>query len=213
MLVRISKEHRMRHTISAACHSVRIVAAVASAIGLTLATPLAATAHDHLMGGSPAPDSTVSRPLSAITLRFMEAPSDVLRGSTVLQVTGAGGRHFETTCASIDGTAVRSDVRLGRSGSYRVDWRVVPDDGHPASGFYSFTYAAPVGAPAATGSTTGPDCGAAASARSARRGEPAVPPGMLGGGLLVLLVAGSSVAGTRLLQRRAERTHAPVGGE
>lgn len=179
-------------------------AALLLTAGLALGGPVAAEAHDELAGSTPASGATVASTLTAVTLRFEEAPADVGRGSTVLQVTGSDGTHFETTCARIVGDSVRADVALGRSGTYAVTWRVVSDDGHPVSGAYSFTYRAPDGAKAADGSADGPACGISASNASATRTAAGPPIGLLiGGGVAVLLVVGAALAGAIVLSRRS----------
>ena len=178
-------------------------AALVLTAGLALAAPGAAVAHDELASSSPASGATVASALTRVSLRFEEAPAEVGRGSTVLQVTASDGTHHETTCARIVDDSVRAGVALGRSGTYTVTWRVVSADGHPVSGAYDFTYRAPSGARIAEGSADGPDCGISASSTSADEG--AGPPiGLLVGGAAgVLVVVGALVAGAIVLSRRS----------
>jgi hypothetical protein len=182
-------------------------AALVLAGGLVLAGPTPADAHDELAGSSPASGATVRTALTAVTLRFEQTPADVGRGSTVLQVTGQDGTHYETSCAGIDGAAVRARVALGPSGTYAVTWRVVSDDGHPVSGAYSFPYVAPNGATVSQGSANGPECGITSSGASTTSTPTAGPPlGLLvGGGAAVLLLVGAATAGAIVLSRRTAR--------
>jgi methionine-rich copper-binding protein CopC len=170
---------------------------------------LSASAHNYLVSSSPAAGSTVDAPPSEVTLTFNDVILDLAAaggaggdagagsspaagGSSVVQVTGPDGQgtHYETGCATDAGRSVSVPVALGGSGEYRVTWRVVSADGHPVSDSIAFTYQAPAGAAASSGTPDGPGCAAAAQggvassggqAGSTEQGSSAADPGTAAG--------------------------------
>lgn len=202
---------------------VRPLAAALAAVAALLAAllpALPALAHDELAASSPASGSTVTSVPRAVTLTFDEPVLDYA-DSTVLVVTGPDGakRHFETTCARIDGKVVSAPVALGTSGRYTVAWRVVADDGHPVAGTFAFTLQRPAGARAGAGSPTGPTCGraVAGSGTAAASSSGTVGPLVwtfvgIGGGLVVALLAVVLVIALRLNRRSGKGPEEGAGG-
>ena len=189
-----------------------VVAVVLATAATLLAAPSSrAIAHDYLVSSSPAANSTVTTPVSRVSLTFDAVVLSYGRASTAVLVTGPGKgtRHFETSCAAIDGATVSASTALGGSGTYTVTWRVVSADGHPVSDSLRFTYRRPAGTRAAPGTPHGPSCGlgsGASPATPADRGtvDPVVWLAIgIGGALLVL--AGAAVAVAVLDLRRRGR--------
>ncbi|WP_158867472.1 copper resistance protein CopC [Leifsonia sp. AG29] len=155
--------------------------AAAAALGaLTLAlVPLsAASAHDYLVGSTPAAGSTVTQPLDRVALSFNDRVLDLSgNGSgTLVTVTGPGqsAKHFETGCATVADTDVTAPVALGGAGDYTITYQVVSADGHTVSSTIPFHYEPPAGTPAASGSDAAP-CGARSPATGASPGGAATP--------------------------------------
>ncbi|WP_052129147.1 copper resistance CopC family protein [Clavibacter michiganensis] len=201
--------------VAAALAGASLATAAVALVGLAQGSgpdgALSASAHNYLVSSSPAAGSTIDAPPSEVTLTFNDVILDLGQaggagagagagdatagsapagGSSVVQVTGPDGRHFETGCATDAGRAVSVPVALGASGEYRVTWRVVSADGHPVSDSIAFTYQAPAGAEAAAGTADGPGCAAASpggaassggSAGSADAGSSAADPGTAAG--------------------------------
>jgi methionine-rich copper-binding protein CopC len=200
-MIRSAKGIDRRRGRRAAWGGAFVVALVAA---LTLPA-LPASAHDELESSSPKAGSTVTQALPRVSVTFEEAVLDYGRGTTLLQVTGPDGRHYETACASGGDRTVSAPVKLGGAGRYTVTWRVVSADGHPVSDSIFFEYRPASGTPASSGSASGPDCGAAAASTSADHAS-ANPAGTVTlvaavGGVLILLVAGAVVLAVVLSRR------------
>jgi hypothetical protein len=129
-------------------------------------------------------------------------------GSTVMQVVGPDGRHFETACPTVDGVTAQVAADLGEAGRYTVEWQVVSADGHPIAGEFAFEWA-PAGGQSLAAGSDGPACEGApqatpgdeagsngsASAASVALGDVL----WIGGGVLVVVAA---ALGTWLVVRR-----------
>lgn len=171
-------------------------AALAAAVLLLVLVPAAsASAHDVLLSSSPAAGATVSR-LDAVTLTFEDPLVELGAGRNGIVVTGPGGRHFETACATVSGDVLTIPVAPGAGGAYRVEWRGVSQDGHIVGNTYTFTYRPATGAKASAGSASGPSCGALGDTSSggvetARSGGGAIAIliGAVSGGVLLVVVA------------------------
>jgi methionine-rich copper-binding protein CopC len=139
--------------------------AVIAVAALALVPAAGASAHDYLVDSSPKADSTQTTPLKQVSLTFDDIVLDLSGdgSSSLVQVTGPDGssRHFETGCPKISGRVVTVPVALGRDGKYLVTWQIVSADGHTVSNSIAFTYRAPAGTAAASGSTSRPTCGRA----------------------------------------------------
>jgi len=120
-------------------------AALTVAAAAVLASAAPASAHDALVSSSPAADSTLTAAPAEVVLTFS---NDLLafdeNGGTALTVVDASGDDW------VDGEpAVSADtvtVPLGEgmpNGAYTVTWQVVSSDGHPTSGEFAFSLAAP----------------------------------------------------------------------
>lgn len=104
-----------------------------------------AAAHNSLRSTSPAADGRVERTPATIVLTFDE-PAIAL-GTRIL-VTGASGPVQVGEPRLVDNTVTQALQPGSPAGRYVVEWRVTSADGHPISGTFSFTAAAPgTGAP------------------------------------------------------------------
>jgi methionine-rich copper-binding protein CopC len=103
-----------------------------------------ASAHDRLVGSTPASGATVTAEPGSIALDFSE---DLLSldaqnsGFAIQVVNSSDGSFHEDGCVTVDGSTATSRVALGTAGTYQVTWRAVSSDSHPIDGTYSFTYA------------------------------------------------------------------------
>lgn len=135
---------------------VALAAALLTAF-LVLFAPLSASAHDALVGSSPAAGSTVEVLPSELTLTFSE---ELITGdgATEVLVTDAAGTTVSAGAATVNGATVTQPlVSEAVAGGYHVIWKIVSSDGHPTSGEFDFTVTsdttAPVPTPEATPTT------------------------------------------------------------
>jgi copper resistance protein C len=96
----------------------------------------AVSAHDTLVGTSPAASSTVPTVPGSVTLSF-EQPALAL--GTQLVVTGPGGPVQSGAARAVDNTVTQTVQPGAPAGRYTVLWRVTSVDGHPVSGRFTFT--------------------------------------------------------------------------
>lgn len=161
-------ERRRRPTSTRAAWASPRTLAPAGALALLalLLSAAPASAHDVLESATPASGSTVTS-ASTVTLTFEAPPVDLGGHKNGIIVTDSGGRHYETSCASVSGDLLTAPVRLGAAGTYSVQWRAVSPDGHLVGNTYTFTYQPSSSTTAAPGSATGPSCGATGGATAA----------------------------------------------
>ena len=121
---------------------------------LTGGTATVASAHDALVGTSPADGSTVGAFPGQVTLTF-DQPALAL-GSTVL-VAGPGGPVTIGPTRVTDNRVTQAVQPGAPAGRYTVTWRVTSIDGHPVSGSFGFaaTAAGPGTRPPAAPSIAG----------------------------------------------------------
>lgn len=128
--------------------------AAATAIVLALLPAAGVSAHDYLVSSDPGAGATVTAPPEQVTLTFNDRVLDLTGDGTssLIEVTDAAGRYFETGCATTADTVVTSPVVLGPAGAYTITYQVVSADGHTVSNSFGFTYQPPAGTVAAPGS-------------------------------------------------------------
>jgi methionine-rich copper-binding protein CopC len=131
-----------------------------------LLVPGTAQAHSGLSSSSPAADSTVTEPLTAVELTF--AGSVRLRE---VGVTGPDGASAGSAPPTASGAVVTAAVSLSAPGRYTVTYAVTSDDGHPVDGSLSFSYAPP----ATAAPTTSAPVTTAAPATSSAAPAPVEP--------------------------------------
>ncbi len=108
------------------------------AVALSLAAPIAAIAHAHLVSSSPAVGETVSS-AAMLKITFSEG---IELGLSKFEVTGLGG-PVTGSSATLDAgdnkvVLIRPKAPL-TAGEYTVHWHVVSVDTHRTEGTYSFT--------------------------------------------------------------------------
>lgn len=125
----------------------RLTAGALTAAALLLGPGMtAASAHDELVGTTPASDATVGSPPAQVTLEFSGALQAL--GTQVL-VSGPDGAQASQGAVELAGTTVTQPLSDDLpAGTYTVEWRATSADGHPLSG--TFTFAVAAGASAAT---------------------------------------------------------------
>lgn len=134
----------------------RALLVLATAAVLTGGAATVASAHDALVGTSPADGSTVGAVPGRVTLTFDE-PALAL-GSTVV-VAGPDGRVMSGRTRVTDNRVTQAVQPGAPAGRYTVTWRVTSVDGHPVSGSFGFTATAaapgarPQAAPSAAGAS------------------------------------------------------------
>lgn len=191
------------------------LAAVVGMLLWVLATP--ASAHNALIGSTPAADAVLERAPASVTLQFNQVVGANL-GTVV--VTGPDGADWaDGPVKPVDTTAVQALRAGGPAGLYQVAYRVVSADGHPVTGTLAYTVeAAPQ---AVAGTTPAPAAPASAPAEATSgsadddraRDEQAAASSSVGVATVaivavatVVLVAGLGL----LLRRRRARVRGPA---
>ena len=128
---------------------------VAVVIGLALVFPGAAFAHATLVEVSPATQSRVEVPPTAIVLHFDQAVTATTRA---IEVFSATGRVVSGAAVTSDrGRVVRAPVSgLRRGDSYTVRWQTTSSDGHTGSGVFTFGLGVKPPAPTEAYGSAGP---------------------------------------------------------
>ena len=116
---------------------VRRVAALAAA--LLIASPAGLLAHTHLERSEPSAGVQLTVAPTVIKLWFSESPELALTRVQLLDSAGSvvatGPVAFDTRSRLVVLTPVSATMRPGK---YTVKWSTAGDDGHPASGSWSF---------------------------------------------------------------------------
>ncbi len=107
-----------------------------------------ASAHAELESTTPAAGSEVAAPPASVTVSFDEAVSLPARAIVVLDADSQRVDTGEVTHPGGDASAAAVGLRPGLPpASYLVVWHVVSDDGHPASGNFTFGVGVPAAPP------------------------------------------------------------------
>ncbi|WP_417555312.1 copper resistance CopC family protein [Microbacterium sp.] len=143
---------------------------VAAAAVLMVAAP--ASAHDQLVSSTPAAGSEVTTVPEQVVLTFSNNVLSLSDNSgTAMTVVGADGTDWVGGDPAILADTVTVPLKPGMpNGAYDVTWKIVSADGHPTSGEFSFTLAAPEPAPTAS---TAPSASASPSATPSQIPAPA----------------------------------------
>ena len=132
---------------------IAVLAACDSRLAHALPAPaMGAFFHATLRSSSPAAGSTLDRAPTEIRLVFSEEVEPSL-GS--IRLVGPDGRATRLAAAGDprDVSALVAPVPAGlASGTYRVEWRIVSEDGHPIDGTFEFALAARSNSTTARGS-------------------------------------------------------------
>lgn len=125
----------------------RMIAAVIVSLAFVVALAPPASAHTALTESSPQDGGQIDRAPTEVRLQFS---SLILTVGAKIVVQGPDGQEYQTGEPQIVGDKVTQPLKpLGGSGEYRVEIRVVADDGHPNSFGMRFTLTKP--GPAAGG--------------------------------------------------------------
>jgi methionine-rich copper-binding protein CopC len=139
--------------------AVAAAAVAAAAVVLALLPAAGASAHDYLVNSDPTAGATVTAPPEQVTLTFNDRVLDLTGDGTssLVEVTDAAGRYFETGCATTADTVVTAPIALGPAGAYTITYQIVSADGHTVSNSFGFTYQPAAGTVTARGSAA-PAC-------------------------------------------------------
>ena len=177
----------------------RTLAAVALSIAVfapgALLAP-AALAHSELVSSDPADGATLERPPTTVSFTFNEAlMPDFVR----FVGTDPTGATADLPVSSVEGPTATIDWPAGApGGEWRVNYRVVSQDGHPIEGGITFTYAAasPTASPTSAAPTSASPTSApptSAAPTSAAPSPSTSPAADTSGGTSGLLIAGLAV--------------------
>ncbi len=113
-----------------------------------------AQAHSELVSSSPEDGQVLDAPPTEVTFTFNE---DLLPDFVNFVATDPGGQVLELAVSGVNGpTATVAWPAEAPGGEWRVDYRVVSQDGHPVDGSITFSYAAESPSPTPTPSTPSP---------------------------------------------------------
>ena len=138
----------------------RLVGLLLGMFGLLVLPAAPALAHTEQVSVSPAPGSSTTGSVPAVEIDFSD---EVLPGLARVVVRDARGHDHVAGRIAVLGGRVSARLEDIGPGRYRVDYRVVADDGHPVTGTYRFR----VAAAASTGGTGEATAGTATSAPGA----------------------------------------------
>ncbi|GLI02145.1 copper resistance CopC family protein [Phytohabitans aurantiacus] len=125
----------------------RPLAAVAAVLAGALAVLLPAApaqAHTELSRTSPAAKSTVTKPLTQVTLTFSGL---IKKAGTTVAVTGPDKVSYSAGAAGVLDKTITQPVNALPVGAITVAWRTTASDGHVLQGSFTFTNQAAPPAP------------------------------------------------------------------
>jgi methionine-rich copper-binding protein CopC len=176
-----------------------------------------ASAHNYVVGSSPAAGAVLTEQPSLFTVTTSEALLDLGGGGagSGMLISGPSAAatplYYGDGCISLLGSTVETEAQLGQPGEYTVTWQVVSTDGHPVSDDFTFTWQPAAGQTLAEGSPDKPVCadtaGAAtdAAATDAADDDAAPTGAALADAAWIAATLGAvllAVAGTLLVTRR-----------
>ncbi|MES9682872.1 hypothetical protein CN514_10775 [Bacillus sp. AFS001701] len=96
--------------------------------------PTMASAHTKLVSSNPSNGQVITEPMKQITLEFEEALEQL--GTIKLYKAGTA---TAVTNVSIKSNKLIADLPNGiENGDYKIEWKVVSEDGHPVTGQIPF---------------------------------------------------------------------------
>ena len=175
----------------------RILAAGALAVAMLTPGALlapAALAHSELVSSDPADGATLDAPPTTVSFTFNEAlMPDFVR----FVGTDPSGATGDLPVSSVEGPTATIDWPADApAGEWRVNYRVVSQDGHPIEGGITFTYDGPSPSPTGALPTSAAPTSAAptsAAPTSAMPSPSTSPAADTSGGRSGLLIAGLAV--------------------
>ncbi|SEM83296.1 MULTISPECIES: copper resistance CopC family protein [Cryobacterium] len=201
-------------TVRRTASAVFAIVVAAAALGWG-STP--ASAHNYVVGSSPAADAVVTEQPGLFSVTTSDLLLDLggTGSGSAMVVTGPASAplFYGDGCASVSGATVETAAQLGAAGEYTVIWQTVSTDGHAISDEFRFDWQPAAGQTLAGGAATAPTCGteADAAATDAATSPPADTAAdsslsalaWIGGTLGAVLLA---VTVTLLLLRRTPRS-------
>lgn len=164
-LARKSTSQPTRRSSQGAARAVFAVVVIAAAL-LGGAAP--ASAHNSVVGSSPAANAVVTEQpgvFSATTSDLLLDLGGTGSGSAMIIRGPAGAPLFYGTgCATVSGATVETSAQLGAAGTYTVIWQTVSTDGHSISDTFTFDWQPAPGQTLASGAVTAPKCTSKADA-------------------------------------------------
>jgi methionine-rich copper-binding protein CopC len=138
-----------------------VALAATVAVGGLLAFAAPASAHDFIVGSTPAEGETLTALPETFSVTANEPIVDFVGDGTGfgIQVTDAAGRFYGDGCISLVDSTMSMPATLGGAGDYTMVWQLISSDSHPVSGTVSFTWAPPAGAVPSDGAAKAPVCG------------------------------------------------------
>ena len=129
--------------------------AVLAVVVVALTFPAGASAHATLTFVSPATQSRLDKPPTAVVMRFDQTVTITPRA---IEVFTAGGHKVSGPAVSTNGgRGVRAPLTgLHRGEAYTVRWRATSADGHTGSGVYTFGIGVTPPPPTEAFGSTGP---------------------------------------------------------
>jgi methionine-rich copper-binding protein CopC len=109
--------------------------------GLLLGASEVAQAHGSFVSSNPKSQSTVSKLPKVVWVEFDGKLITIADKQTnFLTVRNSKGRVLSDGKAFVKGTRVSVNLKnRSAAGKIKVSWRVVSEDGHPVSSFFTFT--------------------------------------------------------------------------
>ncbi|WP_088071241.1 copper resistance CopC family protein [Gottfriedia luciferensis] len=96
--------------------------------------PTMASAHTKLVSSNPSNGQVVTEPINQITIEFEEALEKL--GTVKLYKTGAAATVANV---SVKGNKLIADLPNSlENGDYKIEWKVISEDGHPVTGQIPF---------------------------------------------------------------------------
>lgn len=129
---------------------------------VTLLSPRDAFAHSALV--STTPDTTSDTEVSELTLTFNEA----IEPASSVKVTNEANEEQTVNGTTVSGRTMTVALEQPlQNGVFKVEWRIISKDGHPAKGSYSFEVRIPETSPSPAPTSSESDVSAAETAPSA----------------------------------------------
>ncbi len=121
--------------------TIAVVVAAFLALVVTLGTATMASAHSDSFQSVPANDSVVSTPVVEIQFTFVEAVQQEFAPEVILNNADGVAAELGTAVFDVTGATMTVPVVTGAlpNGLYTASYRIVSEDGHPASGSITFT--------------------------------------------------------------------------
>jgi copper resistance protein C len=133
---------------------------IAGSIALALSAPLAASAHDALIGSTPSENAKLTQLPESFSITMNEPLLVVAKGDGfALQIRDAAGAYYGDGCLVMKDATMSTAAALGEPGKYTMLWQIVSEDGHTVDGEIPFTWKPAIAVDASPSSAAPPVCG------------------------------------------------------